>query len=81
VPSLPVSVTFVAFEAVTLRVEDPPALIELGVAVTVTFGAGAAVTVTVAVDVALPPAPVAVAVYVVVTVGDTLSVPPVGESV
>jgi hypothetical protein len=59
-PSVPLITTPVALAAVTVNVEDPPAVIDVGLAVMPTVGA--AVTVTVAVAVVLPPAPVAVAV-------------------
>jgi hypothetical protein len=61
-PSLPATVTVVAFAAVTVRVEELPAAIEVGFAEMVTVGAGPvlAFTVTVAVAVTVPPAPVAV---------------------
>jgi hypothetical protein len=52
----------VAFVAVTVKVDELPDVIEVGLAVMLTVAAGGAVTVTVAVAVALPPAPVAVAV-------------------
>jgi hypothetical protein len=57
-------VTCVALVAVTVRVDDWPAFIEVGLAVMliVGVGAGAAATVTVAVAEALPPFPVAEAV-------------------
>jgi hypothetical protein len=76
---VPVIVTPVAFVAVTVRTEEPPAVIEDGFAVIVTVGDGvvAAATVTVTVAVAVPPVPVAVAVYVVVAAGFTVSVPEV----
>jgi hypothetical protein len=61
-PSLPVIVTWVAFVAATVRVDELPAVIEAGLAVIVIVGVGAAVIVTVAVAEALPPAPVATAV-------------------
>ena len=70
-PSEPATVTVTALVAVTLKLLEPPAVIEDGVAVIVTEGAGLALTVTVAVSVTVPPAPVAVAVYVVVVVGLT----------
>lgn len=54
--------TCVAFEVVTVRVDEFPGVIDAGLAVIVTVGAGFAVTVTVAVFVAVPPTPVAVAV-------------------
>jgi hypothetical protein len=57
-------VTVVAFVAATVNVDEPPAAIDVGLAVMVTVGAAAAPTVTVAVAVAdvLPDAPFAVAV-------------------
>ena len=62
-PSVPVTVTCVAFVAVTVSVDELPELTEVGLAVMLTVGAAAAgTTVTVAVAVAVPPAPVAVAV-------------------
>ena len=67
--------------AVTVKVDELPALIDVGFAVMVTVGAGAGVTVTVAADVVVPPAPVAVAVYVVVVVGLTDCVPPLDPKV
>jgi hypothetical protein len=60
--SEPVSVTAVAFVAVTVRVDELPAAIEVGFAVMVTVGAGSAVTVTVAAPEAFPPVPLALAV-------------------
>jgi hypothetical protein len=58
-----VTVTWVAFVAVTIKVAELPALIEAGLAIMLTVGAGAgATTVTVAVAEALPPVPVATAV-------------------
>jgi hypothetical protein len=78
VPSEPVTVTCVAFVAVTVKVEELPGVMDVGLAMMLTTGAGleAAVTVTVAVAEAFPPAPVAAAVYVVVVVGLTDCVPP-----
>jgi hypothetical protein len=73
-PFVPVIVTWVALAAVTLKVDELPELIELGLALMLTVGDAA--TVTVAVAVVLPPVPVAVAVYVVVTLGLTTCVPP-----
>jgi hypothetical protein len=75
--------TWVAFVAVAVSIEDPPDETEVGLAPRVTVGGlTAPPTVTVAVAVALaPPSPVAVAVYVVVADGDTLWVPPGGDSV
>jgi hypothetical protein len=61
-PSLPDTVTEVAFVAVTVRVEELPVAIEVGFAAMVTVGAGPVLTVTFAVAVTVPPAPVAVAV-------------------
>jgi hypothetical protein len=52
----------VAFVAVTVSVDELPALIEVGLAVTLTVGAAGAVTDTAAVADAFPPGPVAVAV-------------------
>jgi hypothetical protein len=54
----------VALVADTVNVEEPPEVIDVGLAAIVTVGAGfvAALTVTVAVEVIVPPAPVAVAV-------------------
>jgi hypothetical protein len=59
-----VIVTWVALVAATVRVEELPALIEVGLAVIPIVGVGGAVAVivTVAVAEALPPAPVATAV-------------------
>jgi hypothetical protein len=72
----------VAFVAVTVKVEELPAVIEVGSAAMVTVGAGPdAATVTVAVAVAVPPVPVAVAVYFVVALGFTAWVPPVAPRV
>ncbi len=80
---MPVTVTEVAFVAATVKVEEFPAVIVLGLAVMLTVGAGApgGVTVTTVVAVVLPPAPVAVAVYVVVAAGLTAWVPPFAWSV
>jgi hypothetical protein len=67
-PSVPVTVTAVAFVATTVKVDDPPAVIEVGLAVMVTVGAGgggAVVTVTVAVAEAFVPAPVEFAAFAV----------------
>jgi hypothetical protein len=81
-PSLPATVTEVAFVAVTVKVEELPAAIEVGFAAMVTVGAGPdAATVTVAVAATVPPAPVAVAVYLVVALGLTACVPPAAASV
>jgi hypothetical protein len=77
-PSVPVTVTCVAFVAATVNVAELPETIEVGFAVMLTVGAGFGVTVTVAVADVDPPAPVAVAVYVVVAVGVTAWVPPFG---
>ena len=62
VPSVPVTVTWVALLAVTVRVEEFPTVIEVGLATMVTVGAALAVTVTVAVAVVDPPPPDAAAV-------------------
>jgi hypothetical protein len=63
-PSVPVTVTPVALVAATVKVDEFPATIEVGLAVMPTVGAGGVTgaTVTVAVAVIFPPAPVAVAV-------------------
>jgi hypothetical protein len=61
-PSVPVTVTPVAFVAVTVNVDELPEAIVVGLAVMPTVGAGAGVTVTVVPADAFPPAPVAVAV-------------------
>ena len=78
-PSIPIIVTTVALAAVTVKVDELPETIDVGLAVMMTVGAG--VTVTVALAEVLPPAPVAVAVYVVVTVGLTAWVPPFAGNV
>jgi hypothetical protein len=64
VPSDPVTVTAVAFVAVTVKVEGFPDVMDVGFAMIVTVGAGleTAVTETVTGAEALPPVPVAVAV-------------------
>jgi hypothetical protein len=56
-----VTVTAVALLAVTVRVEELPAVIEVGLAAILTVGGGL-VSVTVAVAEAFPPVPAAVAV-------------------
>jgi hypothetical protein len=64
-PSVPVTVTAVAFVAATVNVDELPEAIEVGLAEMLTVGATGGpdgVTVTVAVAVVFPPAPVAVAV-------------------
>jgi hypothetical protein len=61
-PSLPVTVTWVALVAVTVKVDELPEVIDVGFAVMVTVGAGFGVTVTIAAVEVLPPVPVAVAV-------------------
>jgi hypothetical protein len=81
---VPVTVTPVALAAATVKVEELPDVIEVGLATMLTVGADgpdAGVTVTVAVAVALPPAPIAVAVYVVFAIGLTIWVPPLACSV
>jgi hypothetical protein len=61
--SVPVIVTVVAFVAVTVRIDEAPATIEVGLAVIATVGAPLTpAPVTTAVAVVVPPAPVAVAV-------------------
>ena len=80
-PSLPVMVTWVAFVAVTVKVDELPAPIEAGLATMVIVGVGAGVIVTVAIAEALPPVPVAAAAYVVVAMGLTVCVPPAAERV
>lgn len=61
-PSDPVTVTCVALVAVTVKVEELPAVIEAGSAVILTVGIPGTATVTVVVTVVFPPAPVATAV-------------------
>ena len=51
-----------AFTAVTVKVDEFPEMIEVGLAVMLKVGGGLEVTVTVALDEALPLAPVATAV-------------------
>jgi hypothetical protein len=75
-PSDPVTVTCVAFAAVTVRVDELPETIAVGLAVMFTAGAGSAVTATVAFAETFPPVPDAAAVYVVVAPGLTFWVPP-----
>jgi hypothetical protein len=60
-PSVPTTVTPVALVAVTVSVEELPALMDVGLAAMLTVGAGV-VTVTDAVAELVPPVPVAVAV-------------------
>ena len=77
VPSVPLTVTFVALVAVTVSVSELPWLIELLAAEIATVGFGVfAVTVTVTCALVLPLEFVAVAVYVVVEVGLTVIDPP-----
>jgi hypothetical protein len=59
-PSDPVTVTWVALVAVTVKVDEFPVVIEAGLAVMLTVGAGAAddVTVTVVLVKAFAPVPV-----------------------
>jgi hypothetical protein len=59
-PSLPLIVTWVALVATTFSEEEPPAAIDVGLAVMVTVGAE--LRVTVAAAEALPPLPLALAV-------------------
>lgn len=61
-PSVPVTVTRLEFAAVTVNVEEPPDVIEAGLAVMLTVGDGLGTTVTVALAAVFPPGPVAVAV-------------------
>ncbi len=76
-PSVPVTITLVALVAVTVNMDEPPEVIDAGLAVIVMVGCdGADPTVIVVAAVVLPPGPVAVAVYVVVAVGLTDFVPP-----
>jgi hypothetical protein len=75
-PSEPLTVTPVALVAVTVRVEEPPAVIEVGLAVIVTVGIGGGVTpgvdtARVMLAVVWPSRPLAVAVYDVVVLGLT----------
>lgn len=77
-PSVPVTVTWVAPVATTVRLDEPPRPIESGLTAIVTVGSEAVVTVTVAVADAFPRAPFATAVYVVVAFGLTGMVPPCG---
>lgn len=75
-PSVPFTVTWVAFVAAIVRTVVPPAVIMAGFAVMVTVATGTFVTVTVALAEALPLVPLAAAVYVVVAAGFTNCVPP-----
>lgn len=61
-PSVPVNVTCVAFDAATVRIDELPEVIEAGLAVMLTVGAWFAAddTVTVVVADVLPPLPLAV---------------------
>jgi len=61
-PSVPAMVTWVAFVAVTVSVDELPLVIDVGLAEMVTEGAVTGVTVTIAVAEVFPPGPVAVAV-------------------
>jgi hypothetical protein len=68
--------------AATVKVDEPPAVIDVGFAPIVTVGAmGAAETVIVAEEDTLPPVPVAFTVYVVVAEGVTDCFPPVAAIV
>lgn len=62
VPSLPLTVTVVAYDEVTVRVDELPDVIELGLAVIETVGAGFAETVTIVEAVVLAVPLIAVAV-------------------
>ncbi len=61
-PSVPLTVTVVAFVAVTVKVDEPPEVIDAGLAVMLTVGVVLDATVIAAVADVLPPDPVAVAV-------------------
>jgi hypothetical protein len=61
-PSVPATNTEVAFVAVTVNVDEPPTMNDVGFAEIVTVGAGYGFTVSFAVAVVDPPVPVAVAV-------------------
>jgi hypothetical protein len=68
--------------ALTVKVEELPAVIDAGLAEIATVGVPGvttAVTVTPATADAFPPAPVALAVYVVVALGLTACLPPLGD--
>jgi hypothetical protein len=69
----------VALVAATVKVEEFPAVIDVGLATRVTAGIDGVVTVTTAVAEAAPPAPLALAVYVVVAVGLTTWLPPLAD--
>jgi hypothetical protein len=62
VPSLPAIVTCDALVAVTVKTEEAPAAMDVGLAVIVTVGAGFAVTLTFSTAVVVPPIPEALAV-------------------
>jgi hypothetical protein len=61
-PSLPVTVTWVALTADTVKTDELPDGIEVGFAVMLTVGGGFEVTVKVAFAEVVPPVPVAAAV-------------------
>jgi hypothetical protein len=61
-PSLPATVTAVAFDAVTVSVVELPAIMEVGSAVIATVVTGLETTVTVMLAITFPAFPVAVAV-------------------
>jgi hypothetical protein len=61
-PSIPLTVTWVELVAVTVKVDEFPAVMDVGFAVMLTVGAAGGTTVTIVVAVAFPPVPVAVAV-------------------
>ena len=80
-PLLPAMVMPVALVAVTVRTEELPFVIDVGLALIVTVGGPdppdePVVTVIMTEDEAVPPGPVAVAVYVVAEVGLTETDPP-----
>jgi hypothetical protein len=61
-PSVPVTITWVAFTADTVKMDELPDAIEVGFAVMLTVGGGFELTVRVALAEVFPPAPVAAAV-------------------
>jgi hypothetical protein len=61
-PSVPVTTTWVALTAVTVKVDELPEVMDVGLAVMPTVGAGFEVTVTVVTAVILPLAAIATAV-------------------
>ena len=61
-PSVPVTITWVAFTADTVKMDELPDAIEVGFAVMLTVGGGFAPTVKIALAEVVPPVPVAPAV-------------------